>query len=152
MSAAKSGKCAEAQESVKNLLGFLARTIEASLEAIKDAHAVTRKSTTLLKKILEFNFVCAMFMRLVVKKTQILTTEILKPEFNILDALILIDSTVTPLERMRNSEDEMNNQMQSSFEFAKSLGLKPEEFARKRPRRVSSRVDDHPETAPAIQF
>ena len=65
----------------------------------------------------------------------------------------MIDSTVSSLEKIRNSEDEMNNQIQSSVEFAKSLGLNPEEeFARKRPRRVSSRVDDHPETAAAIQF
>lgn len=92
-------------------------------------------------------------MQLVMEKTQILTTEMQEPEFNILDVLTLIDSTVTALERIRNSEDEMNNQIQSSVEFAKSLGLKPEkEFARKRLRRVSSRVDDHPETAAAIQF
>lgn len=135
-----------------------------SFEAIKDALAViesmkcdtttTRKASSLLKKILDFNFVFAiMFMRLVMTKTQILTTEMQKPELNILDALTLIDATVTSLEKIRNSEDEMNNQIQSSVEFAKSLGLKPEEeFARKRPRRVSIRVDDRPETAAAIQF
>ena len=93
-------------------------------------------------------------MRLIMKKTQILTTEMQKPELNILDALTLIDGTVTSLERVRNSEDEMNNQIQgTSVEFAKSLGLKPEEeFARKRPRRLSSRVDDLPETGAANQF
>ena len=78
-------------------------------------------------------------MQLIMKKSQILTTEMQKPELNILDALTLIDGMATSLERARNSKDEMNNQIQGSVEFAKSLDLKPEEeFARKRPRRVSS--------------
>ena len=82
-----------------------------------------------------------------------LYSEVGKPELNILDALTLIDGTFTSLERIRSSEVEMNDQIQSSAEFAKSFGLNPEKnFVEKRSRRVSSRIDDQPETAATIQF
>ena len=72
-----------------------------SFEAIKDALAViegmdcdpvtTRKASLLLKRILEFNFICAiMFMRLIMKKTQILTTEMQKPGLEV------------PMQRIKN--------------------------------------------------
>ncbi|CAB4008072.1 zinc finger MYM-type 1-like [Paramuricea clavata] len=106
------------------------------MQGSDDDGTTRRKASALLKKILEFNFIFAvMFMRVIMRKTQILTTEMQKPEFNILDALTLIDGTVTSLERIRSSEVEMNDQIQSSVEFAKSFGLNPEEnCAQKRPR------------------
>ena len=70
------------------------------------------------------------------KMTKILTVEMQKSELKILDALSLIDGAVTSLERIRNSESEMNNQVQTSVQFAKSLSRDPEEkFAKKRTRK-----------------
>ena len=94
-----------------------------------------------------------MFMRVIMKMTKILTVQMQKPELNILDALSLIDATVKSLERIRNSESEMNSQVQASVQFAKSFGPDPEqEFAQKRIRRTSSRIDENPHTTADIQF
>ena len=47
----------------------------------------------------------------------------------------------------------MNSQVQASVQFAKSFGLDPEqEFAQKRTRRTSSRIDENPHTTADIQF
>ena len=55
------------------------------------------------------------------------------PLGNIQNFLIII---ITSLERIRNSESEMNNQVQASVQFAKSLVLDPEEeFTQKRTRK-----------------
>ena len=82
------------------------------------------------------------------KMTKILTVQMQKPELNILDALSLMDATVKSLERIRNSESEMNSQVQASVQFAKSFGLD----AQKRTRRTSSRIDENPHTTADIQF
>lgn len=42
------------------------------------------------------------------RKTNILTVQMQKPDLNILDGLALIDQTVTSLERIRSSESELN--------------------------------------------
>ena len=113
------------------------------------------KACVLQKKILKFDFIFAiMFMRVIMKKTKILTVAMQKPELNILDALSLIDATVLSLERIRNCKSEMNNQVDASVQFAKStLCLDPEqEFAQKRKRQTSSRIDENPPTAVTIQF
>ena len=92
-------------------------------------------------------------MRVIMKMTKILTVEMQKSELNILNALSMIDSTVTSLERIRNSESEINNQVQASVQFAKSFGLDPEEeFTQKRTRKTSSRIDENPHCAAVTQF
>ena len=50
-------------------------------------------------------------MRLIMRMTKILTVQMQKPELNILDGLTLIDQTVTSLERIRNTESELNDQI-----------------------------------------
>ena len=93
-----------------------------SFEAVKDALALVEemecdwsakaKASGLKNKILKFDFIFAlMFMLVIMKMTKILTVEMQKSELNILDALSLTDGTVTSLERIRNSESEMNNQV-----------------------------------------
>ena len=135
-----------------------------SFEAVEEALALVgemecdqsakAKASGLQKKILKFDFIFAiMFMPVIMKMTKILTVQMQKPELNILDALSLIDATVKSLERIRNSESEMNSQVQASAQFTKSFGLDPEqEFAQKRTRRTSSRIDENPHTAADIQF
>ena len=135
-----------------------------SFEAVKEALALVgemerdqsakAKASGLQKKILKFDFIFAiMFMRVIMKMTKILTVQMQRPELNILDALSLIDATVKSLERIRNSESEMNSQVQASVQFAKSFGLDPEqEFAQKRTTRTSSRIDENPHTTADIQF
>ena len=92
-------------------------------------------------------------MRLIMKITKILTMEMQKTELNILDAITLIEQTVTSLERIRASESEMNSQIDASVQFAKTLGLNPQvEFAQKRQRKPSRRTDDNPSISATIQF
>ena len=92
-------------------------------------------------------------MWVIMKMTKILTVQMQKPELNILDALSLIDGTVKSLERIRNSESEMNDQVRASVQFAKSFGLDPEqEFMQKRTRKTNSRIDENPQTTAVIQF
>ena len=63
----------------------------------QDNNALARtKAASLRKKMAKFEFVFAkMFMRLIMRKTKILTVQIQNPELNILDGLVLIDHTVT---------------------------------------------------------
>ena len=56
-------------------------------------------------------------MRVIMKKTNVLTVAMQKCELNILDALSLIDATVTFLKRIRKSESEINNQVDTSVQL-----------------------------------
>ena len=119
----------------------------------KDRDGLARtKAAALHRKMAKFGFVFAiMFMRLILKMTKILTVQMLKPELNILDALTLINQTVTSLERIRNTEFELNNQIDASVEFAKTIGCNPaDEFAKKSGRKISRRLDDNPQTSANI--
>ena len=85
------------------------------------------------------------------KMTKILTVQMQKPELNILDALTLINQTVTSLERIRSTESELDDQIDASVEFAKTLACNPEdEFAKKSGRKISRRLDDNPQTSANI--
>ena len=92
-------------------------------------------------------------MRLIMKITKTLSMERQKTELNILDALTLIEQTVTSLERIRASESEMNSQIDASAQFAKTRGLDPQvESSQKRQRKPSRRIDANLSTSAAIQF
>ena len=133
-------------EAIRNALAEVAE---------KDNDALTRsKSASLRKKMAKFDFIFAlMFMRLIMRMTKILTVQMQKPELNILDGLTMIDQTVTSLERIRNTESELNDQINASVEFAEKLGTNPvDEFAKTSGRRMSRRLDDNPETSAAISL
>ena len=111
-------------EAIRNALAEVAE---------KDNDALTRsKAASIRKKMAKFDYIFAlMFMRLIMRMTKILTVQMQKPELNILDGLTLIDQTVTSLERIRNTESELNDQIDASVEFAKKLGTNPgDEFAK----------------------
>ena len=92
-------------------------------------------------------------MRLTMRKTKILTVQIQNPELNILDGLVLIDHTVTSLERIRSTESELNDQIDASVKFAETLGSNPaDEFAKKSSRRISRRLDDNNKTSAVISL
>jgi hypothetical protein len=92
--------------------------------AEKDNDGTARtKAASLHEKMAKFNFVFAMmFMRLIMRKTKVLTVQMQNPELNILDGLTLIDGTVTSLERIRTNESELNDQIDASIKFAETLG------------------------------
>ena len=79
--------------------------------------------------------------------------QIQNPELNIQDGLVLIDHTVTSLERIRSTESELNDQIDASVKFAETLGSNPaDEFAKKSARRISRRLDDNPKTSAVISL
>ena len=121
----------------------------------QDNNALARtKAASLRKKMAKFEFLFAkMFMRLIMRKTKILTVQIQNTELNILDGLVLIDHTVTSLERIRSTESELNNQIDASVKFAETLGSNPaDEFAKKSGRRISRRLEDNPKTSAVISL
>ena len=116
--------------------------VKVALDTLSNLRSVDKptrdKASRLYDHVVEFNFVFAlMYMRLIMKITKILTMEMQKTELNILDAITLIEQTVTSLERIRASESEMNSQIEASVQFAKTHGLDPQvEFAQKRQRKL----------------
>ena len=98
--------------------------------------------------MIKFEFVFAvMFMRLIIRKTKILTVQMQSPELNILDGFALIDNTVTSLERIRRTESELNDQIDASVKFAETLGSNPlDEFAKNSGRRISRQLDENPDS------
>ncbi|XP_028414896.1 52 kDa repressor of the inhibitor of the protein kinase-like [Dendronephthya gigantea] len=137
-----------------------------SFEAVKDAlksvsllenvdAATKTKACTLHDNMLKFDFIFTlMFMRPIMKKTKILTMEMQKEALNILDALILVEGTIISLKAIRESESEMDEQIEASIQFSKRFGTDPEkEFNRHhRPRRMTRRQDDNPDSAVTIAF
>ena len=77
----------------------------------KDNDTVARtKAASIRKKMTKFEFVFAvMFMRLIMRKTNILTVQMQNLELNILDGLALIDHNVASLKRIQSTESELND-------------------------------------------
>ena len=132
--------------------------VKDALDTLSNSRSVDKltrdNASRLYDHVVEFNFMFAlMYMRLMMKITKILTMEMQKTELNILDAITLIEQTITSLERIRASESEMNSQIDASVQFAKTHGLDPQvEFVQKRQRKPSRRIDDNPSTSATIQF
>ena len=143
-------------ESIEAVWSSFEATRKALTEiAEKDNDGLARtKAAFLCKKMAKFEFVfTVMFMRLIMRKTKILTVQMQNPELNILDGLALIDHTVTSLERIRSTESELNDQIDASVKFAETLGSNPvDEFAKKSGRRISRRLYDNPETSAVISL
>ncbi len=116
---------------------------------------VKAKGNGIKKKILSFDFLFAlMFMRIVMKKTKILTMQLQEEELNILDALKLIEATVTNLEEIRGNDDAMDAELDAINQYANTIGIdSTSEFNRKHQIRLQpSRIDDNPGTAAAYTF
>ena len=143
----------ESIEAVWSSFEAVRKALKEVSEKDKDGNART-KAASLHKKMAKFEFVFAvMYMRLIMRKTKILTVQMQNPELNILDGLALIDNTVTSLERIRSTESELNDQIDASVKFAETLGSNPsDEFAKKSGRRISRHLDDNPETSAVISL
>lgn len=95
-----------------------------------------------------------MFMRLITKKTKILTMHLQKEDLNILDALRLIESTVKKFKEIRADEKAMDDEIKGATDYASQLGVNPflEFEARHRIRLLPRKIDEHPETTAKIGF
>ena len=99
----------------------------------------------LRKRMLSLDFVVAlMFMKNIAYKTKSLVVQLQTVELNILDATGLVQATLSIMEKIRADDKMMDDQVESSIIFARSLGIDPEnDFNRHhRPRRAPRRLDE----------
>ena len=109
----------------------------------------------LRKRMLSLDFVVAlMFMKNIAYKTKSLVVQLQTVELNILDATGLVEATLSIMEKIRADDKMMDDQVESSIIFARSLGIDPEnDFNRHhRPRRAPRRLDEQAETAAVVSL
>jgi hypothetical protein len=136
-----------------------------SFEAIVDVlHQITnneadRQTQTqavgLRKRMLSLDFIVAlMFMKNIAYKTKSLVVQLQTMELNILEATGLVEATLSIMEKIRADDKMMDNQIESSIIFARSLGIDLEDdFNRHhRPRRVPRCLDEQAETAAVVSL
>ena len=102
-------------------------------------------ANAILGKLRSLDFiVCLMFMRIIMRKTKILTVQLQSPDPNISDTMTSIDGTVSSLETLNKDDRAMDAQIQAAVDFAIKVGVDAEtEFNRKyRVRRPPRRIDD----------
>jgi hypothetical protein len=109
----------------------------------------------LVKKLLSFDFVVSLlFMKNIMYKTKILTEKLEATELNILDALMLIDYSISSLNEMNSDDTATNNLVSSAITFSEQLGIDPvSDFNRHhRKRLLPKRIDQNPNTQCSIDL
>ncbi|CAI6362390.1 unnamed protein product [Macrosiphum euphorbiae] len=93
-------------------------------------------------------------MKNLMYKTKILTEKLEATELNILDALMLIDYSLSSLNEMNSDDTAMNNLVSSAIKFSEQLGIDPvSDFNRHhRKRLLSKRIDQNPNTQCSIDL
>ena len=124
------------------------------LQTIKNCSEADKPTQTqalgLRKRMLSLDFVVAiMFMKNIAYKTKSLVEQLQTVELNILDATGLVEGTLSIMENIRTDDKMMDDQIESSLIFARSLGIDPgNDYNRHhRPRRAPRRIDEQAGTA-----
>lgn len=145
-------------ETVKAVWIAFESIVHAMEEIKKDSDNFDNKTRTvasgLLKKLLDFDFICSLyFCKNVMFKVKNLTEKLEAVELNVVDALVLIRSTSASLQVMNNDE-QINALIESSVAFAEKLQINPEnDFSKHhRTRRIPKKYDENPSTATNFDF
>lgn len=87
-------------------------------------------------------------------KAKILTKQVENVDINIVDTLESAKATISTLRHLRNDEENLNNQISASLDFAERHDVNViDKYQRHhRPRRPSRRVDERPETATRLSL
>ena len=124
------------------------------LQTIKNCNEADKPTQTqalgLRKRMLSLDFIVAiMFMRNIAYKTKSLVEQLQAVELNILDATGLVEGTLSIMENIRTDDKMMDDQIESSLIFARSLGIDPGNYYNRhhRPRRAPRRIDEQAGTA-----
>lgn len=105
-------------------------SLEAISNCLQDIQLLTNgfdrntrtKALGLRKKILSFDFIVSLsFMKNIMYKLKVLTETLESENLSLVDAAILIDSTITSLEDINSNTKSMDNLIESSSIFAKVL-------------------------------
>jgi len=109
----------------------------------------------LLKKLLSFDFVVSLsFMKNIMYKTKILTEKLEATELNIVDALMLIDYSITSINGMNSDDTSINNLVSRAIKFSVQLGIDAvSDYNRHHRRRlVPKKIDKNPNTQCSIDL
>ena len=159
---AKVENCLMLRSLSKTRWSAMAESIQAvwtSFEVILDVlHTVTNKADVktktqalgLKKKMFSLDFVVAlMFMKNIAHKPKSLVVQLQSVELNILDATGLVHGTLSILQKLRDDDKMIDDQIEASVIFARNIEFDAEaDFNRHhRPRKAPRSVDEQAETA-----
>ena len=145
----------ESIEAVWRSLQSIPKAIDKVVSDDSTEIKVKVKGNGIKKKCQSFDFLFALvFMRLIMKKTKILTMQLQAEELNILDAMKLIEATVENLKKIRIDNKAMDAELDAINECAKQHGIdSAAEFSRKHRLRLQPRkIDNGPETSTEFTF
>ena len=101
--------------------------ITESLREIKQIYPDTKTKSLadgLLKRLLRFDFVWSiMFMKNMMWKTKLTTERMQEEQLNILDALVMLNGTITTLETTSECVVEMNNNIRAAIEVTSKFDI-----------------------------
>ncbi|XP_028410508.1 uncharacterized protein LOC114533208 [Dendronephthya gigantea] len=147
--------CSESINAVWRSYEQIPKAIDEVVTADGVEPKVKAKGNGIKTKLLSFDFLFAlMFMRLIMKKTKVITKQLQEEELNILDALLLIDSTVENMKKMRSEDRAIDAELDAIVEFGNKMGIDSiaQYQLHHRPRRPPRRIDDHPEAYAQLLF
>ena len=145
----------ESIEAVWRIYEEIPKAIDEIATAAGVEPKVKARGNGIKTKLLSFDFLFGlMFMRLIMKKTKLLTKQLQEEELNILDALLLIDATVENLKKIRSEDRAMDAELDAIAEFGNKMGIDSiaQYQLHHRPRRPPRRIDDHPEASAQLLF
>lgn len=130
------------------------RLISAEEISVSKEHPPKNRSEALglIKKLKCFDFICCiMFMKNIMYKLKSLTEKMEEKEFNVLDAVSIIEGTEKSLIIMMN-DNAISDLIEGAKSFSKSLNIDPlEDYARHHRRRLApKKIDENRENAAEI--
>ena len=128
------------------------RSLEASLEGLKDQETKT-KASAVLNAVHNIDFIRRlMILKNIMLKAKMLSDYLQGETINVVGALTALSSTDAVLKRMRANNNEINDEIKVAVTVTRSLGTDPEaDFQRlHRVRRPSQRLDDNPTSATPV--
>ena len=147
--------CSESIDAVWRNYEQIPKAIDEVVTADGVEPKVKAKGNGIKTKLLSFDFLFGlMFVRLIMKKTKVLTKQLQEEELNILDALLLIDATMENLKNVRGEDRAMDTELDAIVEFGNNMGIDSiaQYQLHHRPRRLPRRIDDHPEASTQLLF
>ncbi len=147
--------CSESIDAVWRRYEQIPGAIDAAISGDNVEGKVKAKAAGIKTKLLSFDFVFAlMFMRLVMKKTKIVTKQLQEEELNILAALNLIDCTIQNLKSIRSDTSAMDAELDVIVEFGNKVNIDAigQYQLHHRPRRPPRQIDEHPEASMQMSF
>ncbi len=110
------------------------------------------QAKAILKKVIRFDFIYSLsFMSFITLRCKVLIVQLQDEGINWLDAISLVSSTTSAMQKIRN-EEEIQNQLTAAVSMAQKLEIDPgDEYERLHGRRVAPRRLDENRDSEAVQ-